>query len=322
MATVSRPVSSSARVDQAARDSGAMAGGDPAVKFPSVFRRRWTKAAPVSSASVASRFWIARRFFIATGVRQTLVACRSSPATWPASACRSRSICCAAICAWDSRANRSDCAATCRSARRGRTAIAIIGTTTMNTKKSRSRLRKLGFRSCVLIVGVVTAASRPLHRGSYNRSFTTRASIPARLGAIAQLGERLDRTQEVGGSSPPSSIRGTPAAAGVLPFRARIGGLEFWLRQPCNGPKRAKTPAKVGLLPPIWDHLSTLVKQRFHSPATGQPVRLANGRRPSCCSANAASSRRNWSHRVGGAAVDVRELPWPWQAVREVGPTG
>src|SRR5688572_11602197 len=26
------------------------------------------------------------------------------------------------------------------------------------------------------------------------------------LGAIAQLGERLDRTQEVGGSSPPSSI--------------------------------------------------------------------------------------------------------------------
>src|SRR5206468_1588531 len=27
-------------------------------------------------------------------------------------------------------------------------------------------------------------------------------------GAIAQLGERLDRTQEVGGSSPPSSIPG------------------------------------------------------------------------------------------------------------------
>src|SRR3954452_4820659 len=29
------------------------------------------------------------------------------------------------------------------------------------------------------------------------------------LGAIAQLGERLDRTQEVGGSSPPSSTRAT-----------------------------------------------------------------------------------------------------------------
>ncbi|MEA2168274.1 MAG: hypothetical protein QOF76_1574, partial [Solirubrobacteraceae bacterium] len=42
------------------------------------------------------------------------------------------------------------------------------------------------------------------------------------LGAIAQLGERLDRTQEVGGSSPPSSIRreaerssGFPAVAAI-----------------------------------------------------------------------------------------------------------
>ena len=41
----------------------------------------------------------------------------------------------------------------------------------------------------------------------------------APLGAIAQLGERLDRTQEVGGSSPPSSIEGdAPATAGVLSF--------------------------------------------------------------------------------------------------------
>jgi hypothetical protein len=41
-------------------------------------------------------------------------------------------------------------------------------------------------------------------------------------GAIAQLGERLDRTQEVGGSSPPSSItkasllRGFSVVWGVL----------------------------------------------------------------------------------------------------------
>ena len=34
-------------------------------------------------------------------------------------------------------------------------------------------------------------------------------------GAIAQLGERLDRTQEVGGSSPPSSIGKRPANAGL-----------------------------------------------------------------------------------------------------------
>ena len=41
-------------------------------------------------------------------------------------------------------------------------------------------------------------------------------------GAIAQLGERLDRTQEVGGSSPPSSIAENPCyAAGVLLFRPR-----------------------------------------------------------------------------------------------------
>src|SRR5205823_4044860 len=49
------------------------------------------------------------------------------------------------------------------------------------------------------------------------RVFDVRRGLPAAtmdgpgrdhapLGAIAQLGERLDRTQEVGGSSPPSSI--------------------------------------------------------------------------------------------------------------------
>src|SRR3954470_2592329 len=56
-----------------------------------------------------------------------------------------------------------------------------IGTMTMSTKNSRRRARKL----------------IELHYGPV-------------LGAIAQLGERLDRTQEVGGSSPPSSIPETP----------------------------------------------------------------------------------------------------------------
>ena len=64
---------------------------------------------------------------------------------------------------------------------------------------------------------------------------------PPSLGAIAQLGERLDRTQEVGGSSPPSSIPRTPAAAGVLLFRPPIGASELWLRGPRNGPNRAET---------------------------------------------------------------------------------
>ena len=39
------------------------------------------------------------------------------------------------------------------------------------------------------------------------------------LGAIAQLAERLDRTQEVGGSNPPSSIDegfSNAAAAGTM----------------------------------------------------------------------------------------------------------
>src|SRR6266576_1648469 len=40
-------------------------------------------------------------------------------------------------------------------------------------------------------------------------------------GAIAQLGERLDRTQEVAGSSPASSIVQRPATAG--PFVSTMG---------------------------------------------------------------------------------------------------
>ena len=50
----------------------------------------------------------------------------------------------------------------------------------------------------------------------------------AALGAIAQLGERLDRTQEVGGSSPPSSTylpHGSPAAAGDSSFRSESSAI-------------------------------------------------------------------------------------------------
>ena len=43
--------------------------------------------------------------------------------------------------------------------------------------------------------------------GGYNAPLDGRSPIPAvRIGAIAQLGECLDRTQEVAGSSPASSI--------------------------------------------------------------------------------------------------------------------
>ncbi len=53
-------------------------------------------------------------------------------------------------------------------------------------------------------------------------SMSVRATLGARLrpwpppGAIAQLGERLDRTQEVGGSSPPSSILRKSVVCGVF----------------------------------------------------------------------------------------------------------
>src|SRR5205085_2185075 len=72
--------------------------------------------------------------------------------------------------------------------------------------------------------------AHPLPKAPMGQLFESRGRLPAAtmdcprrdqapLGAIAQLGERLDRTQEVGGSSPPSSIEGdAPATAGVLSF--------------------------------------------------------------------------------------------------------
>jgi hypothetical protein len=49
------------------------------------------------------------------------------------------------------------------------------------------------------------------------------------LLALDLAGASLHRTQEVAGSSPASSTPGTPADAGVLPFRPRIGASKFWL---------------------------------------------------------------------------------------------
>jgi hypothetical protein len=86
-------------------------------------------------------------------------------------------------------------------------------------------------RGCV--VAHIGIFRRPCERrGDCILACAARACPGVQRGAIAQLGERLDRTQEVGGSSPPSSIRGTPAAAGVLLFRAPNGVPKFWLREP------------------------------------------------------------------------------------------
>ena len=61
-------------------------------------------------------------------------------------------------------------------------------------------------------------------------------------GAIAQLGERLDRTQEVGGSSPPSSTPRTPASAGVLAFGTPMSGSGFCHSNGENQGRSGKTP--------------------------------------------------------------------------------
>src|SRR3954447_11219199 len=80
------------------------------------------------------------------------------------------------------------------------TTTTIMGTSTTRTKNSLSRLRRL--------IGVWP-------EGTCVRGAANAVQRVARLhwmarGAIAQLGERLDRTQEVGGSSPPSSTREKP----------------------------------------------------------------------------------------------------------------
>jgi hypothetical protein len=59
-------------------------------------------------------------------------------------------------------------------------------------------------------------------------------------GAIAQLGERLDRTQEVGGSSPPSSIGA--GCASILSVAVAAGG------PVARRAAALRVPAKGGLL--------------------------------------------------------------------------
>jgi hypothetical protein len=49
-------------------------------------------------------------------------------------------------------------------------------------------------------------------------------------GAIAQLAERLDRTQEVGGSNPPSSIAGSPCTWERVMADVTINRLDFSLK--------------------------------------------------------------------------------------------
>src|SRR3954454_764885 len=95
------------------------------------------------------------------------------------------------------------------------TAITIIGRTTITRKKSWRRALKLGVRRwrkrIARDLGGINDARSGKPAATIARSRRERQTLPRpHHGAIAQLGERLDRTQEVGGSSPPSSIPQDP----------------------------------------------------------------------------------------------------------------
>src|SRR5437764_4369627 len=97
--------------------------------------------------------------------------------------------------------------------------MASIGITTIRMKKPVSRVRKLIRIPPLLSLSAKSPKTEsqgpgPINSPKLELPHTARHQPPH--GAIAQLGERLDRTQEVGGSSPPSSINEAPATAGVF----------------------------------------------------------------------------------------------------------
>src|SRR5215211_4492615 len=107
-------------------------------------------------------------------------------------------------------------------------ATASTGRITSRMKKKVRRLRKLTWiPRGEQPTRAPAAAGDPATIG-----WPSRADLllrTAHRGAIAQLGERLDRTQEVGGSSPPSSIAAETranarvSASSDLPHRAASG---------------------------------------------------------------------------------------------------
>src|SRR3954454_5430305 len=85
---------------------------------------------------------------------------------------------------------------------------------TISAKNSRRRPRKVDWRRGMGRAAGESSRRRPGAAGGYNAALDGRPPIPAEPhGAITQLGERLDRTQEVGGSSPPSSTSRNPRDA-------------------------------------------------------------------------------------------------------------
>ena len=134
----------------------------------------------------------------------------------------------------------------------------------------------------------VAQCGAPLHFGGRSRRI---ARAP---GAIAQLGERLDRTQEVGGSSPPSSIESACKSAVFLLIAA---------------PPRIVADAAIGQLfvnlarwAPSVVRLSEKEARRWDLRAAGDACVSSAG--STCCrtaSTRSAARRagRLWSRTVG-----------------------
>src|SRR5215218_4302999 len=70
-----------------------------------------------------------------------------------------------------------------------------------------------------------------ISRNPGSRDWPQPPQIPCKQAKV-RGSARLDRTQEVAGSSPASSTPRTPATAGVLAFGRPIGASGFWLREP------------------------------------------------------------------------------------------
>src|SRR4051794_27882415 len=130
---------------------------------------------------------------------------------------------------------------------------ATIGTMTMSRKNSRSRVRNEDRRSRrspmrrrldISRAGAYPCA-QPSPQGVHRGETATIADPP---GAIAQLGERLDRTQEVGGSSPPSSTSGeAPLLRGFFVSGGRLAvGVVFGRANERGGNEPRGWPARVG----------------------------------------------------------------------------
>ena len=157
---------------------------------------RWARPRPrAPSCSALRKSWIAAVLSpCATSASAAAARLRCSPKS------RTAVLCCWAIAA--SILPRSFSSMS----RNNKNATASIGTITMRTKNSAKRLRKL---TCGQRIGGPKGFPHPWMHGN--------ADTLASLGAIAQLGERLDRTQEAGGSSPPSSIDRSPKISARAP---------------------------------------------------------------------------------------------------------